>query len=90
MQFVPFDNGTWYRFRVRVTDDVIRVWVDDRQIIRVDHKGRQVGTRIETRPSQPLGFATWETGGAVRKVEVRPLTPSEIEAVNKPQPDPES
>ena len=46
--------------------------------------GRKVGTRIETRANQPLGFATWESAGALRNIEIRPLTPAEIEAANKP------
>jgi hypothetical protein len=78
-----FENKTWYRFRVRVTDDVIRCWVDDKEIIAVEHKEKHVGTRVETRSSEPLGFAAWKTGGALRNIELRPLTPDEIAAANK-------
>jgi hypothetical protein len=77
-----YKNKTWYRFRVRVTDRVIAAWVGDEQVVAVNYKGRQVGTRIETRQCQPLGFATYDTRGAVRKVEVRALTPVEVEATN--------
>jgi hypothetical protein len=75
---VTYRNGTWYRFRVRVTDAVIRCWVDDKKVIDVEIRDRLLGTRIETRANQPLGFATWETSGAVRKVEIRRLTPEEV------------
>jgi hypothetical protein len=44
----------------------------------VKHQDRRVSTRIETRRSQPLGFATWETTGALRAIAIRPLTPAEI------------
>lgn len=71
--YVKYENKTWYKFRVRVTDKEITCWVDDKQIINIDYRELEVGTRIETRPSQPLGFATWETGGAIRKVEIRRL-----------------
>ena len=80
---IKYENKTWYRFRVRVTGEVIRCWVDDKEIVAVNHQERHVGTRVETRPSEPLGFATWKTGGALRKIEVRPLTPDEIAATNK-------
>jgi hypothetical protein len=82
-QAIPYKNKTWYHFRVRVTDSVIRCWVDDKEIIAIDYRERRVGTRLETRSNEPLGFATWETGGALRNIEVRRLTPDEIAATNK-------
>ena len=69
-----FKNKTWYRFRVRVTDEAIRCWVDDKEIIAVEHREKHVGTRVETRSSEPLGFAAWKSGGALRNIEIRPLT----------------
>ncbi len=81
--FVKYRDNTWYRFRVRVTPEVIRCWLDDEPIITVRHRDRQLGTRIETRASQPLGFATWETSGALRHITVRKLTPDEVASTNK-------
>jgi hypothetical protein len=78
-----YKNKTWYKFRIRVTDRVVRCWVGDEQVVDCDHEDRQKSTRIESRPCQPLGFATWETSGEVRKVEIRPLTPAEV-AATKP------
>ncbi len=80
---IKYENHKWYRFRVRVTDEVIRCWLDDKAIIAVNHRDRHVGTRVETRSSEPLGFATWKTGGALRRIEIRALTPEEIAAANK-------
>ena len=80
---IKYANGTWYRFRIVVTDAAIRGFVDDKEVIAVDHRGRKVATRIEVRANRPLGFATWESGGAVRKVEVRRLTPAEVAAADK-------
>ena len=81
--FVPYENKTWYRFRVQVTDEVIRCWVDDKPVVSVNYKDQLVSTRIETRANQPLGFATYESSGVLRKIEIRPLTPAEIAANNK-------
>ena len=78
-----FKDKTWYRFRVRVTKNVIRCSIDDKEIVAFDHLDRQVGTRIETRSCQPLGFCTFECTGALRKIEIRMLTPAEIEAADK-------
>lgn len=80
---ITYENGRWYRFRVRVTEKAIRGWVDDKEVFAVELEGRPVGTRIEVRPNQPLGFATWRSAGAVRKVEVRRLTPAEVAANDK-------
>jgi hypothetical protein len=82
-RFVKYQDNTWYRFRVHITDDVIRCWIDDKETFAVNHKGVQVKTRIETRSNQPLGFATYRSTGAVRAVQVRKLTSAEIAANNK-------
>jgi hypothetical protein len=82
-QSVRYSEKTWYRFRIRVTGKMIRCSIDGKEIIAVNHQDRRVGTRIETRRSEPLGFATWETSGAVRKIEIRPLTAAEIAETDK-------
>jgi hypothetical protein len=84
-QYVKYENKTWYRFRVRVTSEAIRCRIDDKEVVGVDLRDRQVGTRIETRANQPLGFANWDASSAVRKIAIRTLTPAEVEAVNKPR-----
>jgi hypothetical protein len=82
-RFVKYQDNTWYRFRVQVTDDVIRCWIDDKETFVVNYKGQQVKTRIETRACQPLGFATYRSTGAVKAVQVRKLNAAEIAANNK-------
>ena len=82
-RLVKYQDNTWYRFRVHVTDDVIRCWIDDKETFAVNIKGLQVKTRIETRAYQPLGFATYRSAGAVRTIQLRKLTVAEIEANNK-------
>jgi hypothetical protein len=82
-KYVKYENGTWYRFRVRVTDKAIRGWVDDKPVFAVELDGREVGTRIEVRATQPLGFSAWRSAGAIRKVEVRNLTADEVAANDK-------
>ncbi|HWE35198.1 MAG TPA: DUF1080 domain-containing protein [Isosphaeraceae bacterium] len=81
-KYVKYRDKTWYKFRVRVTDRSIRCWIDDKPVVAVDHKGRTLSTRIEVRKNHPLGFATWETAGALRAIEVRPLTAAEVAATN--------
>jgi Domain of Unknown Function (DUF1080) len=80
---IKYEAKKWYKFRVHVTGKVVRCWIDDKDAIAVNYEDRRVGTRLETRLSQPLGFATWNTAGAVRNIQIRKLTPAEITAANK-------
>jgi hypothetical protein len=80
---VRYQDKTWYHFRVRVTDKMIRCLIDDKEIIAVAHRDRRVATRIESRRNQPLGFATWASTGALRHIEIRPLTTAEIAEIDK-------
>lgn len=73
-----YKDDVWYRFRVRVTADAVRCWIDDKQVVKVDVRDRKLSTRIQTRASEPLGFATWESAGMVRKISLRPLTAAEV------------
>ena len=81
-RFFQDEDKTWYRSRVRVTSARIRWRIDAKEVVAVDDRERPVGTRIETRGNQPLGFATWETGGALRNLAIRTLTPAEVAATN--------
>ncbi len=81
--FFDYKNNKWYKFRIRITDEKMQCNVDDKKVIDVEYKDRTVGTRIEADLSKPLGFATWETKGAVRKIEIRMLTPAEVAKTNK-------
>jgi hypothetical protein len=81
--FRKYQDKTWYTFRVRVTDKVIRCWIDDDEAVTVDRTDRQVSTRIEVNRNRPLGFATWETSGALRGITMRRLSPAEIEETDK-------
>ena len=76
-QYDKFDRGTWYRIRVRVTAQRIRCWIDDRQIIDQELRGRRIGTRPEMDLSKPLGIAAWQTRAAVREIEYRRLREGE-------------
>ena len=73
-QSIAFERRRWYDVRIRVTPAKIEAWLDGRQIIDQDITGKQVSTRVEVDPSQPLGIAAWRTKAAVRDIRVRPLS----------------
>lgn len=70
-----FEKGRWYAFRLRVTEKSIQGWIDGNLLIDADIKGRRVDLRPgEIDLSTPLGFATYETAGGLRKVEYRRIS----------------
>jgi hypothetical protein len=72
-QYMEFVNGRWYKFRVRVTDEKIAVWINDKQLIEQELEGKRISTRIEVDLNKPFGFATWDTKGALKNIEYRTL-----------------
>lgn len=77
--YVTYKEGVWYKFRVQVTADVIAVFVDDKQIIKVLIKDKAVSLRPgEIEACAPFGFATYMTKGAVRNISFRKLAPDEL------------
>ena len=70
-QSIVFQSNRWYDVRIRVTPGRIEAWLDDKQIVNQDIKGKQIYTRIEVELSQPLGIASYRTKSAVRDIRLR-------------------
>lgn len=81
-QYIAFKDNQWYKFRVRVTDEKIQCWIDDKQVIDVSIVGKKITTRNEVNLSQPLGFIAWESAAELRNIAIRKLTPEEIKRTN--------
>ena len=72
--YFTFETGRWYAFRIQVTGANIRVWIDEQAVVNVPIAGRKVDLRRgEMNLSTPLGFASYNTAGGIRKIEYRPL-----------------
>lgn len=75
--YFQFEPQRWYAFRVRVTTGRISAWIDDQSVFNVDIRGRAISLRHgEIQLSTPLGFASYNTTGELRKIEYRLLPPS--------------
>ncbi len=72
---VAFENGRWYRVRLRVTKDRIEAWIDDQQKIDLEREGRGFTIWDEQQPVRPFGIATWYTKAALRNIVLRGVTP---------------
>ena len=72
--YFTFENGRWYAMRLQVTDDRIKAWIDEKVVIDVLITGRTIGLRYgESKLNAPLGFASFLSTGALRKIEYRTL-----------------
>lgn len=75
-KFNSFENGRWYRIRLRVTEKRLRAWIDQDKLIDIDIQGRRISTRPgEIDMSEPLGLACWQASAALREVKWRAVEP---------------
>lgn len=64
-----FEDNKWYRIKLRVTEEELKVWIDDDLVIDCEVEGRQIGMRIgEIEMSKPLGIATYATTGEFKSI----------------------
>jgi hypothetical protein len=68
-----FEDGRWYRIRLRVTPQKIEAWIDDALVVEAGIVGHKISVRSEVLLSRPLGIATYMTEGAFRNIRIRNL-----------------
>jgi hypothetical protein len=72
--YFTFETGRWYAFRLQVTADRIRAWIDEKPLMNVPIAGRTISLRPgDIKLSAPFGFASYNTTGALRKIDYRVL-----------------
>ena len=71
--YMEFENGRWYTIRLRVQENHIQAWIDDKQVVDAEPGTRDVDVRIEVEASKPLGIAAWNTKAALRNIRLRRL-----------------
>ena len=71
-KFMNFEQGRWYRIRLRVTDKRIEAWIDQEKLINVDISDKQISLRPgDIELSKPFGIASWQTTSALREIRLR-------------------
>jgi hypothetical protein len=64
-----FEKGRWYRFRLAVTGERLRAWIDDGLVIELDVTRHRLALRFDdTDLAKPLGFASYGTVGGIRQI----------------------
>lgn len=70
----PFENGRWYKVRIEVRADTLKVWIDERPIVSANIAGAQLSLRGgEIIHCVPFGFASYGSEGRVRAVRIQRL-----------------
>lgn len=67
-----YEDDKWYTIRLRVTEENLSAWVDEKQVVDQDIKGRKVALRqgpIEA--YAPLSLTTYNTMAAFRNVRMK-------------------
>jgi len=77
-----FKKEQWYKVRLRVTDNRIQAWIDDKEAVDADVTGRKLSVRIEVDLSRPLGFASWQTTAALKNITLRRLTEADLKSTD--------
>jgi hypothetical protein len=65
-----FKKDRWYRIRLRVTPENVSAWIDDKQVINAELKGREVSIHPAMEAACPLGLTNYTTKSAWRKISV--------------------
>ena len=74
-QTMTFETGRWYRIRLRVSEQRLEAWIDEKKIVNVMTTGRHFSLRAgDIELSKPFGLASWLTSAAFRNIEIREVT----------------
>jgi hypothetical protein len=77
-QLLKFENDKWYKIRVRVTDDDIYCWIDDKRVVKQYLEGKKISVRNEVLDSRPLGVAAYQSTAHLRNIRLRKLSEKEM------------
>ena len=78
-QYHQFKQNKWHEIRLRVTEEKIEVWLNKEAIIEQETKDRKISIRPEVDPSQPFGFACFQTIAGLKDIRIRELSKMEIQ-----------
>ncbi len=69
MKIEGYNEGTWYKMKVRVTDDKIQAWIDGTQMVDLALKDRKISLRPgDIELSVPIGIASFQTRSKYRNL----------------------
>lgn len=76
-RFETFETGEWYKIRLRVSEIGLMAWIDDKQVVSVETKGKKISIRGEVEASRPFGVSCYSTVAGLKEIKIRKLTDEE-------------
>jgi len=71
-KYMNFEQGRWYRIRLRVTAKRIEAWVDNEKLVNVDTTDKKISVRPgDIELSKPIGICAWQTTSFLRGIKMR-------------------
>lgn len=70
---MKFEDNQWYKIKVRVTDEAITGWIDDKQVFQQRLEGHKISVRGDITASRPFGLAAFESRVAYRNIRLTPI-----------------
>jgi hypothetical protein len=89
VRFETFKRGEWYKIRLRVSEKGLMAWIDDKQVVSVDTKGKKISIRGEVEPSLPFGISCYATEAGLKEIKIRKLAEEEAKDALTPIDDSE-
>jgi hypothetical protein len=63
-----FDKNTWYKIKLKVTDQRIIAWIDGEKLVDFEYGGHELYVRPEVELSKPFGICSWITTSELRNI----------------------
>lgn len=76
-RYESFESGVWYKIRMRVSENGLMAWIDDKQVVSVPTKGKKISIRGEVEPSRPFGICCYATRAGLKEIKIRKLAEEE-------------
>ncbi len=74
MNVEGFENGVWYHIKVRVTDEKVEAWIDDRQMVDLELGDKKISLRPgDIELCVPIGIASFMTRAQYKDIQLRKL-----------------
>ena len=73
--YMRFEKEQWYKIRVRVEPETIGVWIDDKQVVSQDIKGKKISLRGDTELCKPMGICSFMTVAEFKNIQLRQFKP---------------
>ncbi|HLX61482.1 MAG TPA: DUF1080 domain-containing protein [Planctomycetota bacterium] len=78
-----FDDNRWYKIRLRVSENHIQAWIDNKRVVNLATAGKQISVHPAVAQLKPLGVSCYSSIAAVKNIRIRDLTKEESVEVPK-------